>query len=243
VVDVEQRALRALEQNAFTLAPLGVEQRPYRIHIRQHLRRDRSEMLVDRGAIELGHAETAAQRIVMRQQAVDLGRQRRQIGEIHEADGAAADFVFVSRTDAALGGADAGLGIVGFADRFQFAMQRQNQNRIFGDAQIVGRDRHALLLELADLDEQRLRVDHHAVADHRQLAAAHHAGRQQRQLVDLAVDNQRVAGIVAALEPDHDVGLFRQPVDDLAFTLVAPLGADNHHIRHENVFSASAFGH
>jgi len=32
-----------------------------------------------------------------------------------------------------------------------------------------------------------------------------------------------MAGIVAALEAHDDVGLFGQPVDDLAFTLVAPL--------------------
>ena len=61
---------------------------------------------------------------------------------------------------------------------------------------------------------------------------AHHAGRQQRQLVDLAVDDQRVAGIVAALEAHHDVGALRQPVDDLALAFVAPLRADDHHIGH-----------
>ena len=89
-----------------------------------------------------------------------------------------------------------------------------------------------------DFVEQRLRVDDDAVADHRQLAAAHHAGRQQRQLVDLAVDDQRVAGIVAALETHDDVGLLGQPVDDLALALVSPLGADHHHIRHRLMFLA-----
>jgi hypothetical protein len=43
-----------------------------------------------------------------------------------------------------------------------------------------------------------------------------------------------VAGIVATLETDDDIGLFRQPVDDLAFTFVAPLGSDNHDIRHQD---------
>ena len=57
-------------------------------------------------------------------------------------------------------------------------------------------------------------------------------GGQQRQLVDLAVDHQRVAGIVAALETHHDIGPLRQPVDDLALALVAPLRADDHHIGH-----------
>ena len=106
MVDVEQRALRALEQDAFALAPLGVKQRPHRIHVGQHLRRQRGEIIVNRGGRYFGESIAAAQRIVMRQQAVDLGQKRRQIAEIHEADGAAADLVFVSRADAAFGGAD-----------------------------------------------------------------------------------------------------------------------------------------
>src|SRR5690606_38148091 len=61
---------------------------------------------------------------------------------------------------------------------------------------------------------------------------AHHARRQQRELVDLAVDDQRMAGVVAALKAHHDVGPLGQPVDDLAFTFVAPLGADHHYVRH-----------
>ena len=168
----------------------------------------------------------------MGEQPLDLGRQRRQIGEIHEADGAPADFVLVSGPDAALGGADAGRRIVGLAHRLQLAMQRQDQRRVFGDAQIVGGHRDALFLELGDLIDQRLRIDHHAVADNGQLAPAHHAGGQQRQLVGDAVDHQSVAGIVAALEAHDDIGLLGQPVDDLALAFVAPLGPDNHHIRH-----------
>ena len=91
----------------------------------------------------------------------------------------------------------------------------------------------ALFLELRDLVDQRLRIDHHAVADDGELAPAHHARGQQRQLVGRAVDHQRMAGIVAALEADDDVGLFGQPVDDLALALVAPLGPDHYHIRHQ----------
>ena len=68
------------------------------------------------------------------------------------------------------------------------------------------------------------------------LPRPHHAGRQQRQLVGHAVDDQRMAGVVAALEANDDVGLLRQPVDDLALALVAPLRADHHHIRHSDPF-------
>jgi hypothetical protein len=42
-----------------------------------------------------------------------------------------------------------------------------------------------------------------------------------------------MAGIVSALEADDDVGLLREPIDNLAFALVAPLGADHDDICHE----------
>ena len=41
---------------------------------------------------------------------------------------------------------------------------------------------------------------------------------------------------MAALEADDDIGLLGEPVDDLAFALVAPLGADHHDIRHNDLF-------
>ncbi len=47
-----------------------------------------------------------------------------------------------------------------------------------------------------------------------------------------AIDNQGVAGIVAALKARHHVGPFRQPVDDLALALIAPLRTDDDHIGH-----------
>ena len=176
----------------------------------------------------------------MREQPLDLSRQRRQVGQIHKADGAASDFILVSGADAALGGADAVGGAFGLAQGVEFAMQRQDEHGIFGDAQIVGGHRDALFFQLGDLVDERLRIDHHAVADDGELTPAHHAGGQQRQLEGFAVDHQRVAGIVAALEAHDDVGLLGQPVDDLAFAFVAPLGPDYHNIRHERCFPASA---
>ena len=65
------------------------------------------------------------------------------------------------------------------------------------------------------------------------------------QLVGLTVDDEGVAGIVAALEAHDDVGLLRQPVDDLALPLVAPLGADDDNIGHcESVpYNSERFDH
>ncbi len=111
-------------------------------------------------------------------------------------------------------------------------MQRQDQRDVFGDAEIFRADGDALALQFCDFIEERLRIEHHAVADDRELRGPQHARGQQRQLVGFAVDDQGMAGIVAALETYDDVGLFRQPVDDLALPLVAPLRADDDNISH-----------
>ena len=171
----------------------------------------------------------------MRQQALDLAVERRAVGEIHQPDGAPSDLVLVGGTDAAPRRADAERRVCGFADRVELAVQRQDQRRVLGDAQIVGSDIDALFLEMGDLVEQRLRVEHHAIADDRQLSRPHDARGQQRELVGGAIDHQGVAGIMAALEADDDVGLLGQPIDDLALALVAPLGADHDNICHEDL--------
>jgi orotidine-5'-phosphate decarboxylase len=52
-------------------------------------------------------------------------------------------------------------------------------------------------------------------------------------LVRLVADDQRVAGVVAALVPGDHVRPLGQEVDDLALALVPPLGADDHRQRHQ----------
>ena len=49
----------------------------------------------------------------------------------------------------------------------------------------------------------------------------------------LAVADDRVAGVVAALEADDHVGLLGEQVGDLALALIAPLGADYDHAWHD----------
>ena len=85
----------------------------------------------------------------------------------------------------------------------------------------------AVAHELVDLREQRLRIEHHAVADR-----AAHPGMQDaaRDLVEderRIADVDRVAGVRAALVAHHPVGALGEHVHELALALVAPLGADD----------------
>jgi hypothetical protein len=53
-------------------------------------------------------------------------------------------------------------------------------------------------------------------------------GRHQVQLPRLAIADDRVAGVVPALEAHDRIGTLGEHVGDLAFTFVAPLGAHNY---------------
>ena len=105
----------------------------------------------------------------MGEQPVDLARQAVQVGKIHQPDRAAADLVLIGGPDAAPRGADRRAGVGGFALRIELAVQREDQRDVLGDAQILRGHGDALGGQPGDLVEERLRVEHHAVADHRQL--------------------------------------------------------------------------
>ena len=151
MVDVEQRPLRALEQDALAGAAVLVEQPPHRVLERQHFRGDAGEFIIDRLGRDLGEAEAAPQGVVVGEQPLDFFRQRVEVGEVIEADGAPPDLVLVGRADAALGGADLGAGAAALAQGIEFPVERQDQRGVVGDAQGLARDRDALLAEALDL--------------------------------------------------------------------------------------------
>ena len=107
---------------------------------------------------------------------------------------------------------------------------RHDQVRVGADPQ--AREVDALGAQLVELAGQHLRVDHDAVADRAQLARIEDPGRDQVELPLHAVAHDGVAGVVAALEADHEVRLLGEQVDDLALALVAPLGAHDHDAGH-----------
>ena len=93
--------------------------------------------------------------------------------------------------------------------------------------------------QFADFLHQVRGRHHDAIAEIAGGVRMQHARRNQAQHRLFAVDDQCVAGIVAALKAHDDVGLLRQPVDNLAFSLVAPLGADDHGAGHVTDLLAS----
>ncbi len=75
--------------------------------------------------------------------------------------------------------------------------------------------------------DQRLERQHDAVADVALHLLAQDARGNERQDGLLAADDQRMAGVVAALEARHGGGALGQEVDNLALAFIAPLRADD----------------
>ena len=115
---------------------------------------------------------------MVRKQALDLAVEHLQIGEIHQPNGAPSDLVLVSGADAAAGGADRSLAGRALACDVELLVQRQDQRRVFRNPQIVRCHHNALLFELVDFAQQRVRVEHHAVTDYRKFSRPYHARRQ-----------------------------------------------------------------
>ncbi len=231
MIDIEHGALRALEQDAVAALARLVEKLPDGLDVGRDLRRDLAQLRKQLRAVDLIGAHAAEQRVVMQQQRFDLRIQRGGIEQVADADGAARDLVLIGRADAAAGCADLARAARFFAQQVELAVQRQDERGVLGNRQDLRRHLDALPAQSLDLLQQGPGIHHHAVADDGELAA-HQARGQQAQLVGLVADDEGMAGIVAALEAHHHVGAFRQPVDDLALALVAPLRADDRYIRH-----------
>jgi hypothetical protein len=84
-------------------------------------------------------------------------------------------------------------------------------------------DCDAHVSQTVDLGDKGDRIDHNAVADHANFSAPENSRGDEVQNVFDASMNDGVSGIVSALAADDNVGFAREHIDDLAFSLIAPL--------------------
>ncbi len=227
MVDVEQRALRAFEDQRLAALAHRMDAFGDIGDHRHELRRERERFIARLLERHFGLLEILRQHeVVIVEQLRELRREAVRVEQVLHADRAPRDLVLVGGADAAAGRADLvarGRALARLVERHvisqhQRAGRRDREPRTHVDTR---------LLELADFLQQRERRHDDAVADQHGNAGAQHAGRDQAQHGLPAADDQRMTGVVAALEA-HDAGrLLGQPVDDLALAFIAPLGADD----------------
>src|SRR6185369_5311591 len=146
---------------------------------------------------------------------------------VSSAYSATSGLVFVRRADAAQRGPNFFVSEPLFARVVERAVIGKYQVRARTDLHTLGRNFDPLLDEAIGFDEESLRIDDHAVAQHAGLTAMDDARRQQVQHKRLVADLDRMPGVVPALITRDDVEPLREQIDDLAFTFIAPLGADD----------------
>lgn len=112
-------------------------------------------------------------------------------------------------------------------------MVRKDQRAGRADAQAFAHW-NTLLFQLGDFAHQCIRRHDHTVTDQALNAFAQYAGRNQVQNGFFAIDHQGVTGVVAALIANYRGSMFGQQINDLAFALITPLGAQDYDILTHN---------
>ena len=191
------------------------------------------------GQVVLGHRlQVELRRLGERAQGEPLGLHRGHdllledllVEQVLDADPEPRGLVGVGGADAAPRGADLQLPELRLARVVEQHVVRHDQVRVGADPQAGEVD--PLRAQVVELVGEHLRVDHDAVADRAVLARVEDPGRDQVELPLDVVADDRVAGVVAALEADHEIRVLGEQIDDLALALVAPLGADDHDAGH-----------
>src|SRR5437879_12362404 len=85
---------------------------------------------------------------------------------------------------------------------------------------------HAVVTQSGNFFEKCDGIENYTVSDYAAASRTQHATRDQLQDKFFAVDDDCVAGIVAAGVASHDGDIFGGYVYDLAFVCVTPLAAD-----------------
>ena len=132
-------------------------------------------------------------------------------------------FVGIERRNTQFGGTVLLVSQARFFQRVQFPVPGKQQGRAVADHQVLRRDRHAFVLDRADLLHQHFRIQRNAVADDVHNALAEHAGGQSMDLKFTVLVDYGMAGIGAALVTDHNVKSLGQQVDHAAFAFVTPV--------------------
>src|SRR5262249_60395250 len=171
--------------------------------------------------------------VLLPQHELELLAEDLLVEEVLDAQPDAQRLVGVRRADAALGRPELVLAQVTLRHAVELLVVRHDQVRVAGRGQPAGVD--ALGLEHVELFDKDRRLDDDAVADDGRHVVVQDPAGDELQREDLAVDDDRVPGVVPALVADDQLALLGEVVGEAALAFVAPLGPDDHRAGHRNL--------
>ena len=203
VVDIEQRALGAFEHHVFARVDGPVQQHRGIGDEGGDLVGEPGVILVHGARVErLGAEERVRDGVLLVAGVVDVGAKQAGVQQVGDAQAVAMDLVLVGGADAPAGGADGGAAGRGFGGQLDHAVVGQDHLGAVRDEQLAVRAAFQIgqagFAQLLYFVQERLWIEHDAVADYAAAAGAKHTAGDELQDELAAVNDDRVPRIVAA---------------------------------------------
>src|SRR5271168_531283 len=225
MIDIEHGALGAFKHHALPVADGPVKQRGGVGNERPDALRRLGVLVVHLDRVERVRSEQrVGDGILFITGIFNMRLQQTAIEQVDHAQAAAMHLVFIRRTDAPAGGADLLPSGSILRRQLDHAMVGQNHLRAVGDKKLLI-DVDPQVAQLADLFKESQWVQHHAIADDRPAVRTQNTARDQLQDELLAPDDDGMSSIVTAGIARYNSKPIGKNVDDLSFSLIAPLGA------------------
>ena len=225
MVEVQEGGLSAFEQDSFAGVQCLVQPAHGVGDVRHQPGRDLTDELVcELVGIDSGMVVHALEiTVAVRQHRSESLAQRLGLCQILNAQSDPRRLVGVCRSDAALGRAQLRIAALRLGQLVGDLVVRQHE--VCRWAQHQPAAVHAPPGEHVDFVDEYPGVDNHSVADDRCHMLVEHPAGNELECERLAVDDQRVTGVVTALVAHDVLAFLGDYVDDTAFAFIAPLGA------------------
>ena len=152
--------------------------------------------------------------------SLDQLAQTVRIPEVENADSTPTKLVLISGSDSATGRSDLFAGRALAVDQLVI---RKDEVRAIAHVQ-TSLDVDSIRDELVDFREKRLHIQHHTIANGAADAGVQNSARNLVKNERLVADLHGVPGVGSALIAHDPISALREDIDELAFTLVSPLG-------------------
>ena len=226
MVEIEQRALSALEQHALAGPQRAIHQKRRIGDVRGEPLGEaemRLHDLLDVEWLQLVHALQPD--VLLCGRELDLLPQNLRVEQVLDANPDAGGLVGIRGADPPPGRTDLQTAELALPGAIQRDVPGHDQVGVSGDEQKVSGLVPASL-EIVELGDENARIDDAAGPD-RAALGGDDPRRDLPDLVGLAGDDDRVAGVRTALVAADEIRLLGEQIDDLSLALVAPLRTDD----------------